>query len=70
MTDHRTLSLVEHCDDSASELLTAKDVARLLNISIKRVYELGIPRVRLSEKTIRWRQSDLIAFIKRRRTRS
>lgn len=70
MTDHRTLSLVERRNDSASELLTAKDVARLLNISIKRVYELEIPQVRLSAKTIRWRQSDLVTFIKRRRTRS
>jgi predicted DNA-binding transcriptional regulator AlpA len=38
-------------------LLTAAEVAQVLGVRPKRVYELGIPAVRLSEKTVRWRHS-------------
>jgi predicted DNA-binding transcriptional regulator AlpA len=38
-------------------LLTAVEVARILGVRPKRVYELGIPAVRISEKSLRWRRS-------------
>jgi predicted DNA-binding transcriptional regulator AlpA len=44
-------------------LLTAAEVARILGVRSKRVYELGIPAVRLSEKTLRWRRSVVQAWI-------
>jgi hypothetical protein len=36
-------------------LLTAADVPRILGVRPKRVYELGIPAVRISEKALRCR---------------
>ena len=35
-------------------LLSVKEVARMLNFPFKRVYELGIPAVRLSARFGRW----------------
>ncbi len=52
---------------TASEpLLTVKDVARMLSVPVKRVYELGIPAVRLSARALRWRLSDVQQWIDRR----
>ena len=48
-------------------LLTATEVGRILGVRPKRVYELGIPAVRLSERSLRWRQDDLEAWINARR---
>lgn len=48
-------------------LLTADQVAPILGVRPKRVYELGIPHIRLSTKSLRWRQSDVIAWIASRR---
>lgn len=48
-------------------LLTAAEVAKVLGVRPKRVYELGIPAVRLSVKTLRWRLSDLEAWLDQRR---
>lgn len=47
-------------------LLTVKEVARLLSVPVKRVYELGIPAVRLSTRSLRWRLSDIQQWIERR----
>jgi predicted DNA-binding transcriptional regulator AlpA len=47
-------------------LLTARDVAKLLSVPMKRVYELGIPAVRLSTRSLRWRLSDVQQWIERR----
>lgn len=49
-------------------LLTAEQVARILGVRAKRVYELGIPAVRISERAIRWRRQDVIDWIEARRT--
>jgi len=38
-------------------LLRAADVAAILSVPTKRVYELGIPAVRLSSRCLRWRCS-------------
>jgi hypothetical protein len=48
-------------------LLTAAAVGRILGVRPKRVYELGIPAVRISERSLRWRQDDLKAWINARR---
>ncbi|MDQ3207106.1 MAG: helix-turn-helix domain-containing protein [Gemmatimonadota bacterium] len=44
-------------------LLTAAEVGRILGVRCKRVYELGIPAVRLSEKCLRWRPSAVQAWL-------
>jgi predicted DNA-binding transcriptional regulator AlpA len=51
------------------ELLTAQEVAQILGVRVKRVYELGIPSIRLSERALRWRPSTLARWIEER-TRS
>ena len=51
---------------SLDPLLNAREVAQLLSVRPKRVYELDIPFVRLSERSIRWRRSDVESWIDRR----
>jgi predicted DNA-binding transcriptional regulator AlpA len=48
-------------------LLTAAEVGRILGVRPKRVYELGIPSVRISERSLRWSRADLAAWIAQRR---
>jgi predicted DNA-binding transcriptional regulator AlpA len=48
---------------SSAVLLKAAQVAALINVTPKRVYELGIPHLYLSPRSIRWRYSDVIAWI-------
>jgi predicted DNA-binding transcriptional regulator AlpA len=47
-------------------LLTAAEVGRILGVRSKRVYELGIPAVRLSQKCLRWRPSEVEAWLQSR----
>jgi predicted DNA-binding transcriptional regulator AlpA len=47
-------------------LLTAAEVARIVGVSPKRLYELGIPSVRISERSLRWRPSTVAAWIAQR----
>lgn len=47
-------------------LLSAKDVAAILGVRRSRVYELSIPRVRVSRKCLRWRPRDVREFLERR----
>lgn len=47
-------------------LLTAREVAAILGVSPKRVYELGIPSVRVSTRSVRWRPSVLKNWINER----
>ena len=58
----RTLSLVV-----SDPLLTAREVAALLGVKPKRVYELPIPFVQLSARSKRWRRSDVEQFVNSRR---
>ena len=51
---------------AGESLLIAKDVARILSVPIKRVYELGIPAVRISARSLRWRLSDIQHWIEGR----
>lgn len=48
-------------------LMTAEQVAAFLTVRVKRVYELGIPTVRLSARSVRWRRADLLAWLESRR---
>ncbi len=57
---------VEPAAASCEPLITVKDVAAMLNVPFKRVYELGIPAVRLSTRSLRWRKSDVQQWIERR----
>ncbi len=47
-------------------LLDAKQVARILRIPPKSVYELPLPRVRIGRRRVRWRPAELREFISRR----
>ena len=53
-----------------NQLLTAKEVAVILGVRQKRVYELGIPAVRISTRTLRWRPCDVVEWIGKRRCAS
>lgn len=53
--------------DGAEAVLTAREVAVLLRISPKKVYSLGIPHVRLSDRRVRYLRSDVMAFLYRAR---
>jgi len=48
-------------------LLTAKEVAAYVGVNVKRVYELGIPAVHISQRSLRWRHSDVLRWIDERR---
>lgn len=50
-----------------SQLLTAADVAQLLRIHPKRVFDLPIPQVRPSAARVRWLAADVDAFIANKR---
>jgi predicted DNA-binding transcriptional regulator AlpA len=47
-------------------LLTASEVARILNVRPKRVYELGIPAIRISPRSLRWRRSTVERWLAER----
>ncbi len=47
-------------------LLTAREVAEILRLPVKSVYELPLRRVRLGCRRIRWRPADVRDFIQRR----
>lgn len=51
-------------------LLTAEDVGLLLQVPTKSVYELPIPKVRLSKRRIRYRPEDVQEFIDNRASKS
>lgn len=44
-------------------LLKAADVARIVGVSPKRVYELGIPAVRIGPRALRWHPDTVAAWI-------
>ena len=59
--------LSREIETRVERLLTAAQVAQVLGIRPKAVYELDIPRVELSPRRYRWRLSDLNAWIEARR---
>lgn len=68
MTDARE----EHRPDLVGDgwdpepLLTADQVGEILQVPPKSVYELPIPRVRVSSNRVRWRPEDVRAWIEDR----
>lgn len=48
------------------KLLTPKEAAAYLRVSLKTLRRIGVKRVPLSVRTFRYRESDLEAFIKAR----
>ncbi len=76
MTTRTPLAIVGRSgDDSApappldlAPLLTADEVAHILGVGFKRVYELPIPRIHLSARSLRWRRADVAAWLESRRT--
>ena len=50
-----------------TELLTAEQVAELLQVSKKRVLDSPIPQVRLGPRTIRYLPDDVAAYMKQKR---
>jgi predicted DNA-binding transcriptional regulator AlpA len=61
--ERRAVQVVADSEALLEPLLTAAEVARILGVRPKRVYELGIPAVRLSEKCMRWRPSQVQAWL-------
>ncbi len=49
------------------QLLTARQVAALVGVNLKRVYELSIPIIRISARSIRWKLKDVLSWIDERR---
>ena len=47
-------------------LLTAKQVAEIVNVRPKRVYELSIESVRISNRQVRWRLETVRRWIEER----
>jgi hypothetical protein len=71
LVPHMAVTLAPAPETSSADLpeplLTAAPVARILAVRPKRVYELGIPAVRISVKALRWQRSDLEAWLEQRR---
>jgi predicted DNA-binding transcriptional regulator AlpA len=56
-------------DGDEEQLLTAAEVAGILRVRVKRVYELGIPAVRISHRSLRWRRSTVDRWLADREER-
>lgn len=46
-------------------LMTAREVAAMLNVRPQRVYELGIPHVQISPRSKRWHPNAVQTWIER-----
>ena len=58
--------MMTNTTEALPSLLTAAQVANILGVRDKRVYALGIPSVRLSSRSIRWRVESVREWIKER----
>lgn len=57
-------------DQQLSEnLLTAKEVAKRLKVSLRRVHQLEVPKIRLGARTVRFRERDIVTLIDSRESR-
>ncbi len=71
MSEARRLQLEPPATEAQLDLeslLTAEQVACILAVRPKRVYELGLPTVRVSARALRYRRCDVAEFIEKRRT--
>lgn len=48
-------------------LFTAKELAERLRVPRKKVYELGIPAIKIGKRALRYRESDVHDWIEGRR---
>jgi hypothetical protein len=64
--DHLRLAVAAEPVEPLEPLLTAAEVGRILGVRPKRVYELGIPAVKISDRALRWRPSQLASWIRKR----
>lgn len=48
------------------DVFTLAEVAELLQLSRRRVKELGIPQIRLGARTIRYLREDVLHYLKKR----
>jgi predicted DNA-binding transcriptional regulator AlpA len=53
----------------SDRLLTAKQVASRLQVSLRRVHQLNVPKIRLGSRTVRFREADVQALLESRTTR-
>jgi predicted DNA-binding transcriptional regulator AlpA len=54
----------------SENLLTAKEVAKRLKVSLRRVHQLEVPKIRLGARTVRFRERDIVSLIDSRASRS
>jgi len=52
----------------SEHLLTAKEVAKRLKVSLRRVHQLELPKIRLGARTVRFRERDVVSLIETRTT--
>lgn len=52
----------------SDSLLTAKDVSKRLKVSVRRVHQLDLPKIRLGARTVRFRERDVVALVDTRET--
>jgi hypothetical protein len=65
--DSRTIEAGNQSTVGGPPLLTAAQVGGYLGISPKRVYELPIPQVRVSDRRIRYLTEDVTSYVRRNR---
>lgn len=53
----------------SENLLTAKEVAKRLKVSLRRVHQLEVPKIRLGARTVRFRERDIVSLIDSRESR-
>ena len=58
--------IVKHPDDIANQLLTAKDLAEMLRLQQKAVYDLPIPSILITKRRRRWVKKDVLRFLSER----
>lgn len=56
-------------DSATDQLLTASEVATILRVRPKEVYDLPLPAVRLSARRLRWTRSTVEQFVANRSER-
>lgn len=54
---------------AGQEILTCKQVAAWLQVNERQVERLGVPRLQLGHKTIRYLRSDVLAWLEQQRER-
>ena len=68
MSNDRELRIAREGEGSQPRW-TAKDVAEYLRVPVKRVYEMGIPEIRYSERTIRYDPVEVMEWVEKKKGR-